>query len=57
VHPALSGWEDRLRQAYGTQVRIVGGTARGRVEISYYNEDDLERILVVSGVIGGVSHD
>ncbi len=52
VSPALSDWEDRLRRVYGTQVRIVGGTGRGRVEISYFNESDLERILEVAGLIG-----
>ncbi|MDZ4803306.1 MAG: ParB/RepB/Spo0J family partition protein [Candidatus Eisenbacteria bacterium] len=52
VSPALSDWEDRLRRVYGTQVRIVGGTARGRVEISYFSESDLERVLEVAGLIG-----
>ena len=52
VAPALADWEDRLRRVYGTQVRIVGGTGRGRVEISYFNESDLERILEVAGLIG-----
>src|SRR5262245_9650971 len=52
VAPALADWEDRLRRVYGTQVRIIGGTGRGRVEISYFNESDLERILEVAGLIG-----
>ncbi|TPW16117.1 MAG: chromosome partitioning protein, ParB family [bacterium] len=52
VSPALSEWEDRLRRVYGTQVRIIGGTARGRVEISYFSESDLERVLEVAGLIG-----
>jgi ParB family chromosome partitioning protein len=51
VHPSLADWEDKLRRTFGTQVRIVGGTARGRVEISYFNETDLERILEVVGLI------
>lgn len=51
AHPTLAGWEDALRRSFGTQVRIVGGTARGKVEISYFNEGDLERILEVTGVI------
>ncbi len=52
-HPALAQYEDHLRRAFGTQVRIVGGTGRGRIEISYFNETDLERILEVSGVLSG----
>jgi ParB family chromosome partitioning protein len=52
VAPALADWEDRLRRVYGTQVRIIGGTARGRVEISYFSESDLERVLEIAGLIG-----
>jgi len=48
--PALEAWEERLRVRFGTQVRIAGGTGRGRIEIHYFNEDDLERILELSGV-------
>lgn len=55
VHPAMAPWEDQLRQVFGTQVRIVGGTARGRIEISYFNENDLERILEVAGLVGGAA--
>jgi ParB family chromosome partitioning protein len=53
IHPLLASWEDELRHAFGTQVRIQGGTARGRIEISYFSEEDLERILEVVGVISG----
>lgn len=55
TNAALVGWEDRLRRVYGSQVRIIGGTARGRVEISYFSESDLERILEVAGVLGGTT--
>ena len=57
VHPAMAPWEDQLRHVFGTQVRIIGGTARGRIEISYFNENDLERILEVTGLVGGASRD
>jgi ParB family transcriptional regulator, chromosome partitioning protein len=53
-HPALGEWEDRLRARFGTQVRIAGGLARGRVEIHYFSEEDLERILDLSGVGSGL---
>jgi ParB family chromosome partitioning protein len=49
-HQALEAWEDRLRNRFGTQVRIVGGVGRGRVELHYFNEEDLERILELAGV-------
>ena len=48
-HPALEAWEDRLRNRFGTQVRIIGGLGRGRVELHYFSEEDLERILDLSG--------
>lgn len=49
-HQALEAWEDRLRNRFGTQVRIVGGLARGRVELHYFSHEDLERILDLAGV-------
>jgi ParB family chromosome partitioning protein len=49
-HPALEAWEGRLRDHFGTQVRIAGGLARGRVEIHYFSGEDLERILELAGV-------
>jgi ParB family chromosome partitioning protein len=49
-HQALEAWEDRLRDRFATQVRIVGGLARGRVELHYFNHEDLERILELVGV-------
>ena len=49
-HPALEEWENRLRIRFGTQVRIVGGIARGKVEIHYFSGEDLERILELTGV-------
>ena len=47
--------EGRLRLALGTRVRIVGDGARGRIEISYFSRDDLERIVEAIG--GGVEED
>ncbi|MEN8182581.1 MAG: ParB/RepB/Spo0J family partition protein [Myxococcota bacterium] len=39
---------DRLRDRLQTSVRLVGGPARGRIEIDYFGPDDLDR---VSGLI------
>jgi len=53
-HQALEAWEGRLRDHFGTQVRIVGGLAKGRVEIQYFSHEDLERILELAGVNPGL---
>ena len=53
IHPSLASCEDQLRHAFGTPGRIPGGTARGRIEISYFSEEDLERILEVVGLVPG----
>ncbi|HET9525260.1 MAG TPA: ParB/RepB/Spo0J family partition protein [Pyrinomonadaceae bacterium] len=46
VDPNIRAAETKLRRALGTQVRIVhmGGDGRGKVEISFYNAQDLDRI-------------
>ena len=36
--------EDRLRRALQTKVRVVGRPARGRIELSYFGEAELERL-------------
>lgn len=36
--------EARLRELFGTPVKVLPGTPRGRVEIYYYGEEDLARI-------------
>ncbi len=35
---------DRLRDRLQTSVRLVGGPARGRIEIDYFGPDDLDRV-------------
>lgn len=37
--------EETLQQNLGTPVRIKPGKKRGRIEIDYYSEDDLNRIM------------
>lgn len=37
--------EDRLKRYYGTQIRIINGKAKGKIEIEFYGEEDLERLL------------
>ena len=45
VPAGMAALEDRLRQALGAKVRLVGNEARGHIEIAYYTEDDLDRLL------------
>jgi ParB family chromosome partitioning protein len=46
VDPNIRAAETKLRRALGTQVRIlqVGNDGRGKVEISFFNNQDLDRI-------------
>jgi ParB family transcriptional regulator, chromosome partitioning protein len=47
--PNLVDAEDRLRKVFGTRVSISVGKDRGRIEIDFYTEDDLTRILTILG--------
>ncbi|MDR1190882.1 MAG: ParB/RepB/Spo0J family partition protein [Verrucomicrobiales bacterium] len=50
-----SDWRDleqRLQRVLGAKVRLIGTAAKGRLEIDYYNESDLERLLETLGVSG-----
>ncbi len=43
--PILSDLETYLKQLLGTSVRIVPGLKNGRIEIEYYGDEDLDRLL------------
>ena len=43
--PALVEAESYLKQLLGTSVRIHPGRKKGRIEIEYYGDDDLSRLL------------
>jgi ParB family chromosome partitioning protein len=43
--PALVEIENQLKQLLGTSVRINHGLKRGRIEIEYYGDEDLERLV------------
>lgn len=43
--PAVAALEEKLRNRYATAVAIHHGDKKGRIEIEYYDDDDLERIL------------
>ncbi len=44
-NPAITEAESFLKQTLGTSVRIHHGPKKGRIEIEYYNEEDLTRLL------------
>jgi len=46
----IADLQDRLRQHLGTNVSIHHGPKRGRIEIEYYGDDDLQRILSIVGL-------
>lgn len=40
--------EEKLKRYFGTQVKIKKGKIKSRIEIEYYSDDDLERILEIA---------
>jgi len=48
VDPNVRAAESKLRRALGTQVRILeDGTGAGKLEISYFNQQDLDRLFSI----------
>lgn len=45
IDPNISELEDKLRGTLGTGVRIYNKGKKGKIEIEYYGEEDLNRIL------------
>lgn len=43
--PEILDLEDNLSQKIGSKVKIISGKRKGKIEIEYYNNDDLERII------------
>ncbi len=50
VHHAVSEIEGRLRDRLATHVTVHHGEKKGRIEIQYYGNDDLDRLLTLLGV-------
>jgi len=46
----ISDLQDKLRQHLGTNVSIHHTPKRGRIEIEYYGDDDLQRVLGILGL-------
>ena len=50
LDPSLEEVRQRLIDGLGTRVDIRGSTTRGKIEITYYSSDDLERMLELLAV-------
>jgi ParB family chromosome partitioning protein len=42
--------EERLQRYFGTRAEINKQRRGGKIEIAYYNEDDLDRIIELLGL-------
>lgn len=49
--PHLADIEARLRDKFSTQVQLIHSDKRGRIEIEYYGDGDLDRILETLGMV------
>jgi ParB family chromosome partitioning protein len=47
----LTEWADKLQRKFGTRVTIAPGRKGGKIEIEYYGQEDLERLLELWGVL------
>ena len=43
--PIIKEIEDNLRESLGTKVQITKGKKKGKIEIEYYSDEELERII------------
>ena len=50
LKPSLAHVENLLRESFSTQVKLRHKPKKGRIEIEYYGEDDLQRLLDLWGV-------
>ena len=48
--PHVANLEDRLREKFGTKVQLRYAEGKGAVEISFFSDEELERILQILGV-------
>ena len=48
--PEIDDLEERLRERFATKVAIHHGDKKGRIEIEYYGNTDLDRVLTLLGL-------
>jgi ParB family transcriptional regulator, chromosome partitioning protein len=46
----VTNLEDKLRERFGTKVHLRYANGKGSVEISFFSDDELERILQIAGI-------
>ena len=51
--PHVADLEAKLREVFATKVKLNYAEGKGSVEISFFSEEELERILQILGVTGG----
>ncbi len=51
--PHIADLEARLREVFATKVQLHYAQGKGSVEISFFSDEELERILQILGVAGG----
>ena len=47
IDPELKNIKERFIDIFGTKVDITGTLEKGKIEISYFSMDDLERLLEI----------
>ncbi len=50
VDPDVLPIEEALRHRFSTKVKVVKGKKKGRIEVEFYSDADLERILDIMGI-------
>jgi ParB family chromosome partitioning protein len=45
--PDIRDLEQKLIEKLGTKVEVKGSASKGKIQISYFSADDLERILLI----------
>ncbi|MGI6114397.1 MAG: chromosome partitioning protein ParB, partial [Mahellales bacterium] len=45
--PHVIELENNLESVLGTKVKITAGRKKGKIEIEYYSQEDLDRILEI----------
>ena len=48
--PEINELEETLQKVLGTRAEIVRHKKGGKIEISYYSDDDLDRIMQLFGI-------
>ena len=51
--PHVADLEAKLREVFATKVQLHYAQGKGSVEISFFSEEELERILQILGVTSG----